>query len=181
MKTISAEVEFYLNCISTELKIEKKPTFYFFSDFSKFPLALSEPWAGGFYCNNAIFLPMKLNNPRGLGKPLAHEITHYLLEAKYGFLPLWLNEGLAESLGWRAYIKYMKRNEYKVYREKTFVSENNYIKDIRSLKTYPVNHELFYQQSQLMVEFLLKDKSIDEIVKNNDVDFNDFFKYISIP
>ncbi len=90
-------------------------------------------------------------------KTLAHEITHIIVfRFLEGPIPLFLNEGFAEFVSYRAIATGFGGNEYNV-RVLQLIEPEKVIPlgDLAKMKTYPAAVETFYQESELLVRFLI--------------------------
>ncbi len=84
---------------------------------------------------------------------IPHEMVHYRLWQQYGRdLPLWLEEGLAEYLGWQVAIRYQRTRQLHLYRERSPVEEQTWIPwtTLFEMERYPADPRrtaAFYRQS----------------------------------
>lgn len=96
-------------------------------------------------------------------RTIAHELTHVIaFRFLDGPIPLFLNEGLAEYVSYKALALQFGGNEYNVHTLK-LIPEEKYIplEELVNLKNYPESSEkvaLFYQESELLVRFLMTQK-----------------------
>ena len=94
----------------------------------------------------------------GAGKVLGHELTHVLLyRFVEGRVPLVLNEGFAEFIGYKAAARAVDGNEYRV-RILRLLAPEAYVPLEKFLVTqsYPAGDKtLFYRQSELFVRYLI--------------------------
>jgi len=89
-------------------------------------------------------------------KTLAHELTHVIaFRFLGGPIPLFLNEGLAEFIGWRAAAQKTDGNQYAL-RAMQWIPEEKYVPVARlaEARDYPEDVETFYRESELFVRFL---------------------------
>ncbi len=91
-------------------------------------------------------------------KTLAHEITHIILfRFLKGPIPLFLNEGFAEFVSYRAIAAGFGGDEYNV-RVLQLIEPGKYIPldELAKMRSYPAEAvETFYQESELLVRFLI--------------------------
>ena len=93
-------------------------------------------------------------------KVLAHEITHIVLHRFLrGVLPLYLNEGFAEFMSYKAIALQADGNEYNL-RTIAMIPEKNFIPldKLAEIKKYPETkeaNEIFYHESELFVRYLI--------------------------
>ncbi len=91
-------------------------------------------------------------------KTLAHEITHVIVfRFLEGPIPLFLNEGFAEFVSYRAIATGFGGNEYNV-RVLQLIEPEKYIplRSLAEMRTYPAGMvETFYQESELLVRFFI--------------------------
>ena len=91
---------------------------------------------------------------------LAHEITHIVAHRFIkGALPLYLNEGLAEFMSYKAVAQQTDGNEYAL-RTIRMIPEEKFIplERLETMKSYPETQEakeVFYQESELFARYLL--------------------------
>jgi hypothetical protein len=89
---------------------------------------------------------------------LAHEITHIILfRFLDGPIPLFLNEGFAEFVSYRAIAMQMEKNEFdlrtvRLMKEKDFIP----IEELADMSTYPTDKiGSFYRESELLTRYLI--------------------------
>lgn len=91
-------------------------------------------------------------------KTLAHELTHVIVfRFLDGPIPLFLNEGFAEFISYKAMAMHADGDEYRV-RKMTFMDEKDFtsLDALISTRDYPKDkEELFYQESELFVRHLI--------------------------
>ncbi len=101
-------------------------------------------------------------------KVLAHELTHIiLLQFLKGTIPLSLNEGLAEFVGYRMLAVAYEGDEYTI-RTVQLVPKSSFIdtEKLLSYKNYPKNEiATYYDESQLLVRFLVTTYGGDRFYK----------------
>lgn len=94
----------------------------------------------------------------GTGKVLGHELTHVLLyRFVEGRVPLVLNEGFAEFIGYKAAARAVEGNEYRV-RILRLLAPETYVplETFLAAQSYPAGDKtLFYRQSELFVRYLI--------------------------
>jgi hypothetical protein len=92
-------------------------------------------------------------------KALAHEITHIIVNRFMGgSLPLFLNEGLAETISYKAISLQAEGDDF-AYRTVKMIPESDYIsvEKLAAFKNYPASEpvlEVFYRESELLVRYL---------------------------
>ncbi len=94
-------------------------------------------------------------------KTLAHELTHLIVfRFLDGPLPLFLNEGFAEYMSYRAIATQFGGDEYQL-RTLELLSEKQYtaLSTLAGLNNYPSQIESFYRESELVVRFLIQEYS----------------------
>lgn len=93
-------------------------------------------------------------------KTLAHEITHVILfRFLDGPIPLFLNEGFAEFVGYRALAMQMGVSEFDI-RVVKLLPPDQYLplKELIKMTSYPKDKiEIFYRESELLVRHLILD------------------------
>lgn len=91
-------------------------------------------------------------------KSLSHEITHIIIfRFLDGPIPLFLNEGIAEFIGYKAAALKADGDEYRI-RTISLIPEKDFIPVERLIEitSYPdSNIEVFYRESELAVRFLI--------------------------
>ncbi len=93
-------------------------------------------------------------------KALAHEITHIVVHRFLkGTLPLYLNEGFAEFMSYKAIALQADGNEYN-FRTIAMIPEENFIplNELAAMKNYPQTQEekeTFYHESELFARYLI--------------------------
>ena len=93
-------------------------------------------------------------------KVLAHEITHIVAHRFIqGPLPLYLNEGIAEFMSYKALALQADGNEFN-FRTLTMIPEENFIplEKLAGMKNYPEaqeKKEVFYHESEMFVRYLM--------------------------
>ena len=88
---------------------------------------------------------------------LAHEITHVVVAHFLERIPpLFLNEGLAVFLSYKALALQADGNEY-AFHTVRLIEQENFIplKTLISLKTYPDNPAYFYQEAELFTRYMV--------------------------
>lgn len=89
---------------------------------------------------------------------LAHELTHIIIfRFLNGPIPLFLNEGFAEFVSFRALAMQLGRSEFDI-RTVKLVSKEEYIplKELTEMTSYPKERmRVFYRESELLVRFLI--------------------------
>ncbi len=94
---------------------------------------------------------------------IPHEMVHYRLWQEYGReLPLWLEEGLAEYLGWETASAYQRRRHLELYREREPLASEHWIPwpELFARTSYPeepARTAAFYRQTGALVEALAQD------------------------
>lgn len=106
---------------------------------------------------------------------LAHELVHLRLWQEYGSgIPLWLDEGLAEYVGWQvAAAYYLRHRELRLYRDFERIAEEQWLPwDLFfALRYYPEDAErnrVFYRQSYQLVRYLndrIGEDQLSELVR----------------
>ena len=90
-------------------------------------------------------------------KTLAHEITHIVLHRFIkGTPPLFLNEGFAEFMAYKAIAQQTDGNEFAMRTIQMIPPENVIpLKELVEMRDYPAAKEIFYQESELLVRYLI--------------------------
>ncbi len=94
---------------------------------------------------------------------LAHELVHARLYLAFGDrIPLWLDEGLAEYLGWRVAAAYYRQHrELHLVQEPAPVDEAQWMTweqffELRDYPDDPERNRIFYRQSYQVIRFLVE-------------------------
>ncbi len=85
---------------------------------------------------------------------LPHELVHLKLWRRFGDrVPLWLDEGLASYLGWRAAGQVARASGAALNREKSVIADDQIqsLADIQSVRSYGEMGPAFYRQAEEMV------------------------------
>jgi len=97
-------------------------------------------------------------------KTLAHEITHIVLfRFLDGPIPIFLNEGFAEFVAFKAIAVQAGGDEYRL-RVLQLVPADRYIplEKLICMRSYPTDEiDIFYRESELLVRFLIKQNGSD--------------------
>ena len=90
-------------------------------------------------------------------KVLAHEITHIVVHRFLkGTLPLFLNEGFAEFMSYKALALQTGGDEFRLHTVKMIPQEDFIsVQELAQMRNYPAKKEIFYQESELVVRYLL--------------------------
>lgn len=87
-----------------------------------------------------------------------HEMVHYRIAQVYGRgAPLWLEEGLAEYLGWETALAYHAKRGLNLYREQAALSDEDWIPwpELFAMESYPdepTRAAAFYRQTGRLLE-----------------------------
>lgn len=131
----------------------------FWQEFNKQPGGERLPGAEAYTNGSELFIyrePFYLEPQR----VLAHEITHIVMHRFLkGVLPLYLNEGFAEFVSYKAIAPQADGNEYN-FHTIAMIPEKNFVPPDRLalVKKYPESDEakrFFYQESELFVRYLM--------------------------
>ena len=141
---------------------KKKAHLFIFNEpqvWDQFKLRVSDLFQGDAFTNGwELFL---YRNPNWAAPriSLAHEITHLILfRFLDGPIPLALNEGFAEFVSYRALAMQMRRSEYDIRKTIPRIPANQFIQlsKLIAMKSYPQGQiDIFYQESELLVRFLI--------------------------
>ena len=90
-------------------------------------------------------------------KTLAHEITHIVAYRFIrGTLPLFLNEGFAEFMSYKAVALQADGNDY-AHRTVKMIEGDDFIAlgELCTMRSYPANEAIFYRENELLVRYLI--------------------------
>lgn len=90
-------------------------------------------------------------------RTMAHEITHVVVfRFLDGPVPLFLNEGFADFVSFRALAMQMGTSEFDIHTVQ-LMDEKDYIplKDLAAMTSYPGAFRAFYQESELLTRYLI--------------------------
>ena len=99
-----------------------------------------------------------------------HELTHdRFYRADWKRLPLWLEEGSAQALGWRIAKAFAKERDMRLERKSSGEARPFLLplKTLESLKRYPDDPEKirsFYYQSEWIADYLLKRMPLEDYI-----------------
>ena len=164
---VAVEAEFHFRVVLKELAKgdvawTEKAHIYIFekpADWESFQTAGQlEPWTGGIQSGSSLFI---VRNPayKFTDNSLGHEIVHLIVRRLYGArVPLWLNEGLAQTLSKNAHASYQRARGYLARPSSNGIAAEKLF-PLRSLTTmhYPpaAGVDTFYDQSERLVRFLI--------------------------
>ncbi len=99
---------------------------------------------------------------------IPHELVHFRLQQAYDNLPLWLEEGLAQWLGWELAKTYQLRQGFSLHREHEPIPSDDRLSwdDVLLRTTYPRDpgqNRAFYRQSSVLIEQLAQRLGPDEM------------------
>jgi len=165
--SVSVEAEFHFRVVAKELmKAEvpwpQKAHIYIFeeaTDWESFQTVGGlEPWTGGIQAGGSLFI---IRNPayKFTDNTLGHEIVHLVLYRFYGnTVPLWLNEGLAQSVSKGAHASYHRARGYSAKPASNGIEKDDLLplSTLTVLRTPPADQvDVFYNQSERLVRFLI--------------------------
>jgi hypothetical protein len=164
---VAVEAEFHFRVVLKELAKSdvvwtEKAHIYIFekpADWESFQSAGQlEPWTGGIQSGSSLFI---VRNPayKFTDNSLGHEIVHLMVRRLYGArVPLWLNEGLAQTLSKNAHAAYQRARGYvaKPYSNGIAAEKLFPLRTLTAMHYPPAAQvETFYDQSERLVRFLI--------------------------
>ncbi len=165
---VSVEAEFFHGIVTKELGRDvtrpgRKSHIFIFeraTDWAGFQQhGRLDPWTGGLCVGDELFV-LRDAERRWKGDTLGHEVAHLVVQRGFGSaVPLWLNEGFAESVAARGYAAFWRARGFRAKPRAPAVDPARWIPlaQLTALSDYPAEAlevATFYDQSQRLVRFL---------------------------
>jgi hypothetical protein len=165
---VSVEAEFFYGIVAKELGRaptggERKCHIFIFeraADWAGFQQrGRLDPWTGGLCVDGELFV-LREAERKWKGDTLGHEVAHLVVQRFFGSgVPLWLNEGFAESVAARGYAAFWRARGFRARPRAPAVDPTRWIPlaQLVTLSDYPAEPlqvATFYDQAQRLVRFL---------------------------